>query len=210
MNSSNLSTRPAAPQVQSHSVRDTPMAIEKQPLTKVSALAFSLALPAFGYVYLGPLVALLFSLGYVGGFVLWLLIPAGVPYRSIRAPYWATLLAFLFLHKVEENVTHFFDVLSSKVTGVPVPEVTYGLVFALLILPIGAWLAAPFLMKRGFAFGYFLAWTLFTSMGVTELAHFIFPLLTNEPYGYFPGMASVVVLAPLAWWGMVRLSRNQR
>ena len=53
-----------------------------------------------------------------------------------------------------------------------------------------------------------VAWTLFASMGLTELAHFIMPLLANEPYGYFPGMASVVILAPLAWWGMWRLFRG--
>lgn len=46
----------------------------------------------------------------------------------------------------------------------------------------------------------------FTAMGVTELAHFAFPLFVAEPNGYFPGMASVVVLAPVAWWGMWRLS----
>jgi hypothetical protein len=39
-------------------------------------------------------------------------------------------------------------------------------------------------------------------MGITELAHFIFPVLVNEPYGYFPGMASVLVLAPRTWWGI--------
>ncbi|WP_220466405.1 hypothetical protein [Dyadobacter psychrotolerans] len=45
-----------------------------------------------------------------------------------------------------------------------------------------------------------------SSMGITELAHFVLPLLTKEPYGYFPGMTRVIVLAPLAWWGMYRLS----
>jgi hypothetical protein len=62
-------------------------------------------------------------------------------------------------------------------------------------------------MGRGYEFGRFLAWTFFASMGITELAHFGLPLLTQRPYGYFPGMGSVVVLAPLAWWGMWRLSR---
>jgi len=45
-------------------------------------------------------------------------------------------------------------------------------------------------------------------MGITELAHFVFPSFTNKAYGYFPGMASVVLLAPVAWWGMYRLSRR--
>ena len=174
----------------------------------VCALLFSLAIPALGYIYLGSLVASLFLLGYFGGFLLWMLIPGKTPYALLRAPYWLTLLAFLLLHKVEENVTGFFEVLSAKITGVPVPVVTPLLILSLLILPIGAWLAVPFLIKRGYVIGYYLAWTFFVSMGVTELAHFAMPLLTNEPYGYFPGMASVLVLAPLGWWGMWRLTRG--
>lgn len=174
----------------------------------ISALLFSVTIPAIGYLYLGALVSVLFLIGYFGGFLLWMLAPAGAPYASIKIPFWATLLAFIFLHKVEENITGFFGVLSQKITGIPAPELTPLLGVGLLILPVGAWLIAPFLVKRGYDLGYYLAWTLFASMGITELAHFIFPLLTNEPYGYFPGMWSVLVLAPLAWWGMRRLSRK--
>lgn len=174
------------------------------------ALLFSVAIPTIGYLYLGPLVSFLFLIGYVGGFLLWSFLPAKVPYQLIKIPYWTTLLAFILLHKVEENTTRFFEVLSREITGIPVPEVTPLLVVGLLILPIGAWLIAPFLIKRGYDLGYYLAWTLFASMGITELAHFIFPLLTDEPYGYFPGMASVLVLAPLAWWGLWRLSGKTR
>lgn len=180
----------------------------KQAFTIILALLFALAIPVLGYIYLGALVAFLFLVGYFGGFLLWMLITAKGPYASIKIPYWTTLLAFIFLHKVEENVTKFFEVLSDKITGVPVPKVTPLLIITMLILPVGAWLIAPLLIRRGFDFGYYLAWTLFVSMGITELAHFIFPLLTNEPYGYFPGMASVFVLAPLAWWGMWRLSKK--
>lgn len=184
------------------------MSIKKRPLLLVSALLFSLAVPALGYIYLGTLYALLFLLGYGGGFVLWILVPAKAPYASIKVPYWTTLLAFLLLHKVEENRTRFFEVVSEKITGDPMPEVTPLLIMALLVLPVGTWLATPFLVKRGYDFGYYLGWTFFVSMGITELAHFVLPLLTHEPYGYFPGMASVLVLAPLAWWGMWRLARS--
>jgi len=52
-----------------------------------------------------------------------------------------------------------------------------------------------------------MAWSLFASMGITELAHFFLPFMTTDPYGYFPGMASVIVLAPLAWWGMAGMIR---
>ncbi len=97
----------------------------------------------------------------------------------------------------------FFPALS-KITGVPMPDTSSPMVFALYALS-GAWLLIPYLMKRGREFGWFLAWTFFTSMGVIELAHFAFPLFTGSPYGYFPGMATVVPLVPAAWWGLIRL-----
>lgn len=177
-------------------------------MTTAFALLFSFVVPLFGFFYLGALVALLFLIGYLGGFILWLLTRGRAPYKQVRVPFWGTLLAFILLHKVEENRTGFFQVLSDKITGIPVPEVTPALVVALLIIPIGAWLLVPFLIKRGHELGYYLAWTFFVSMGVTELAHFAFPILAGEAYGYFSGMASVFVLAPLAWWGMWRLART--
>ncbi|MEP1724222.1 MAG: hypothetical protein ABJJ80_21795, partial [Nitratireductor sp.] len=171
-----------------------------------AALLFSFVVPLFGYVYLGPLYATLFLTGYLGGFCLWLLVPSRAPWVSIRMPYWFTMAAFLFLHKLEENRMAFFEVVSDRITGTPIPDVSVGLILALLIIPVGAWLAVPVLMSRDQEFGRYLAWTFFASIGITELAHFALPLLTDGPYGYFPGMASVVVLAPLAWWGMWRLA----
>ncbi len=171
------------------------------------ALFFSLMIPIFGYFYTGWLIALLFLIGYFTGFFLWFFIPAKVPFAGIKAPYLVTLLAFI-LHKVEENRMNFFEVVGDKITGVPVPEVTPLLVISLLILPIGAWLLVPLLMKRGYDFGYYLAWTFFTSTGIIELAHFVFPLLTNEPYGYFPGMITALPLAAAGWWGMYKLSKT--
>lgn len=180
--------------------------MKKKPSIIIAALVFSLTIPFFGYVYTGWLIAALFLIGYLTGFFLWLFVPTKVPYASIRTPYWATFLVFIFLHKVEENRMKFFEVIGDKITGIPVPEVTPFLVLSLLILPIGAWLLVPYLVKRGYDFGYYLAWTIFTSTGIIELAHFIFPLLTNEPYRYFPGMVTALPLAVLGWWGMWRLS----
>jgi hypothetical protein len=176
----------------------------------VTTLLFACLIPALGYAYLGSLYAGLFAAGYVGGWVLWLIVPSRARWVDLRVAYWLTMLAFLLLHKVEENRTDFFAVVSANITGTPVPEVTAPLVISLLVVPVGAWLAVPPLLKRGYEAGYFVAWTFFASMGITELAHFVLPILANEPYGYFPGMASVFVLAPLAWWGMWRLARTSR
>lgn len=184
------------------------MTLKQAPAPIGAALVFSLLVPLFGYSYLGPFYAGIFLVGYLGGFVLWTIAPTGTRWRDIRLPYWLTLASFLLLHKVEENRTGFFEVVSVRITGTPVPDVSFGLIFALLIIPVGAWLAIPILFRRNQEFGRFLAWTFFASMGITELAHFIMPMLANEPFGYFPGMASVIVLAPVAWWGMWRLFRG--
>jgi len=156
-----------------------------------------------GYVLLGLLPMLLFSFGFLGGLLLWLIFPSVAPFGSIRIPFYTTLALFV-LHKLEERFLGFFPALS-QITNVPTPE--SGSFLALLLYAFaGAWLLVPALVSRSHQFGYYLAWTFFTAMGVTELAHFIFPLLTSKPYGYFPGMASVVFLAPVAWWGMWQLA----
>ncbi|MBD3748603.1 MAG: hypothetical protein IE931_03825 [Sphingobacteriales bacterium] len=184
------------------------MATQKGLANIIIALIFSLLIPTIGYYYLGVLYASIFLIGYLGGFVLWILVPSRTSWASLKMPYWLTLLAFLLLHKVEENRMKFFEVVSEKITGGTVPEFSVGLVIGLLILPIGAWLVIPILFKRRHELGYFAIWTLFASMGISELAHYFFPFLTNESYGYFPGMLSVLVLAPLAWWGTYRLLKK--
>lgn len=178
---------------------------KKKGSTVVFAALFTISVLVLGYVMLGLLPMFLFAFGFLGGFILWLIIPSNVTFSVIRIPYFLTLLFFI-VHKWEERHFDFFPALS-KLTGVPMPETNSFLVY-LLYAFAGAWLLIPFLMHRKHSFGYYLAWTFFTAMGVTELAHFFFPFFTNEPYGYFPGMGSVVILAPVAWWGMYRLTRS--
>lgn len=170
----------------------------------ISATLFTLAVLIVSYVLLGLLPMFLFTFGFLGGLILWFIIPTDASFRSIRAPYFLTL-AFFVVHKLEERFLGFFPALS-EITGVPVPESGSFLAILLYMFAV-AWLLIPFLVGRAHQFGYYLAWTFFTAMGVTELAHFIFPFFSAKTYGYFPGMASVVVLAPVAWWGMWRLSR---
>lgn len=174
--------------------------------TTVLAMLFTLAVLVVGYGALGLLPTLLFAFGFLGGLILWIVVPTHASFAAIKAPFFLTFALFV-LHKLEEHYLGFFPALS-RITGVPVPEV--GSLSAILLLAFaGAWLLIPFLVKRGHAFGYYLAWTFFTAMGVTELAHFFLPFFVSDPYGYFPGMASVLVLAPTAWWGMARLARKQ-
>lgn len=176
--------------------------------TIVLALLFTIAILTLGYICFGFWTALIFTSGFLGGFSIWLFVASNASFQSVKFPFWLTF--FLFLgHRVEEKLCHFFDRLA-EITNTPTPEITSIPVILLIITSVGAWLMVPFLTKRGYAFGYYLAWTFFAAMGITELAHFIFPFFTNESYGYFPGMGSVFILAPAAWWGMYRLFGQDR
>ncbi len=180
--------------------------VKKSPLVIFSALVFTLTILILGYVMLGILPMFLFAFGFLGGFILWLTVPTAATFESIKIPFLLTF-AFFILHKFEERYMDFFPKLS-EITGVPVPETDSILVY-LLYAFAGAWVLIPYLMKYNYNFGYYLAWTFFTSMGVTELAHFVFPFFTTKPYGYFPGMASVILLAPVAWWGIFTLFKHK-
>jgi len=177
--------------------------MKKQATTVIGALLFSLAIPAIGYLSFGAVPASIFLIGYLGGFIFWLLVPDRATFASVKIPYLITLLLFI-VHRIEEYVSD-FQVTLSGITGVPVPEVASLPIILLLIGSVLAWILGPLLMRRRYAFGYYLMWTFFVSMGISELAHFIFPLFTSETYGYFPGMASVFLLAPSSWFGMWRL-----
>lgn len=177
--------------------------MKKQLSTVIASFVFSLGIPAIGYLSFGTVPASIFLIGYVGGFIFWLLVPDRATFASVKIPYLITLLLFI-VHRIEEYVSD-FQVTLSGITGVPVPDVASLPIILLLIGSVLAWILGPLLMRRGYAFGYYLMWTFFVSMGISELAHFIFPLFRESAYGYFPGMASVFLLAPAAWFGMWRL-----
>lgn len=180
--------------------------VKEQKVVAVFTFFFMLAALIFGYMSFGFWASLIFTAGFLGGYILWLSIPTRSSWAYLSPPYFLTL-AFFAIHKIEEK--HFlFTQALSNLTGGPIPQLTSFPVIMLLVLSIGSWLLAPFLVSRGYAFGYYLMWTFFANMGIAELAHFIFPFFTGKPYGYFPGMASVFLLAPAAWWGLRRLKKN--
>lgn len=176
--------------------------MKTSPLVVNIALIFSLVVPILGYISLGLLPAAIFLIGFLGGFLFWHSTLHYNSYDSIKYMYWIVFALFI-IHRIEEKVYGFFPALS-KITGVPVPEIISIPVIAMVLMSVGAWIVAPFLIKKGNSFGYYLAWTLFISTGVSELAHFIFPLFAYKHYSYFPGMYSVLILAPVSWYTVYR------
>lgn len=169
------------------------------------AIVYTIVMVALGYNAVGLLPAFVFTFGYVGGLLLWSLIQGYVPFQKIRLIYFVVLVLFV-VHKIEERQMGFFAALST-ITKVPVPASTSP---AAILLYAGAmvWLLIPFLVKKQSAFGYYLCWTFFAAMGISELAHFVFPFFSDKSYGYFPGMWSVIPLAPAAWYGMYLLYKK--
>ena len=180
--------------------------MKKQRLSIIFALLFTIVVPSIGYLSFGIWIALLFLTGYLAGFILWMTVPIKVPFSSVIIPYWVTFGIFL-LHTVEESVFGLQQRLS-MLTGLPVPKVTSFPIILLLLASVGAWLLAPLLAERGLSFGYYLVWIFFAWMGIAELVQFIFPYLAPGRTEYFPGMASVLLLAFAAWAGIWRLSHT--
>lgn len=172
--------------------------------TKIISIAFILIwiIPILGYFNIGLIPAIIFFIGFFGGFMFWVFSPAYASWKSIRWPYFLTLALFV-VHRIDEERSGFFEELT-KFTNVEYPDTitVQGVLIALCSL---FWLLSPLFIMKNKWYGYFGAWTVFFAMGVSELAHFVFPIFTPEPYGYFPGMITVVPLAPVAWWGMWRL-----
>lgn len=174
----------------------------------VTAFSFTVATLVLGYLAFGFLTSLIFSSAFLGGFILWYFVQTATPYEKLKIPYFACLTLFFF-HRAEEKYMGFFAFLS-EVTSVPTPEIISWEVVGLVAISVGSWLSIPFLLRRGYDLGYYFAWTFFTAMGVTELAHWVvFPFLLENPIQYIPGMMSVVPLAPVAWLAMRRLTSGE-
>ncbi|MDR7336202.1 MAG: hypothetical protein ACT6S0_00450 [Roseateles sp.] len=173
------------------------------------ATAYTVAVLATGFAAFGLVTMLVFTAGFVGGLTLWLALPTRGTWLDVRWPFWLVMLLFI-VHRIEEKQFGFFAMLSS-VTGVATPELLSPAVVALVLLSVGGWLLVPWLMSRRKPLGSYFAWSFFASMGITELAHWlVFPFMQGAGAHAVPGMWSVLLLAPTAWWGMSRLYRPPR
>lgn len=89
-----------------------------------------------------------------------------------------------------EHRTGSFEAVTARITGTPIPLVSFGLISALQTVPVVTWLMVPLLVRRDSDLGRYLASMFFASMGLVELTHSIMPWLAGESFGCFPGMLS--------------------
>ena len=178
----------------------------KTPASIALAFVFTAAIVSLGGLAIAPLVAIVFATGFVPGFLLWLFRPVRFTFSDIKAPYFVALAAYV-VHRIDEGVSGFVPAME-ELTGRAAVDVATPVSIILVLLSL-IWMLSPILVRWGISFGYFGAWSLFAAFGIVEIWHFIFPLLTPEPYGYFPGMITAPLIAAAGWWGMWRLWKTE-
>ena len=143
--------------------------------TVILAFLFTAAIIFLGYLSFGLWATIIFTSGFLSGFILWILVPTRPEFRTIRIPFWLTFSLFM-VHRIEEKVSGFFNALS-QITGVSTPSIISLPVILLVVTSVVAWLFVPFLIRRSYAFGYYLAWTFFRGDGHYRIGSFCFPFV---------------------------------
>lgn len=179
--------------------------MNKRKLSIILVLAFIACVALGGYLAVG-FAGLLFSVAFIGGFVLWIL----TTYRTqvkpdvILLPYLVTVICFI-IHVYEEYVSH-IELTLEKLSGFHVSQNNF-LIIAAFAAPI-VWLlgAVMTLMRR--SFGYFLLSTFLFGMMFAEFSHFISPFMEDGTFHYSPGMYTAILPVVSGWFTFLKLRRE--
>lgn len=161
-----------------------------------------------GYALMGPIPAAIFGVFLVGALLPWRMTTYGKPPAPGRivVPYLLAVVLFI-VHVLEEYLTG-FPAAMTDLTGRPVSERNFMLVAA-FIGPI-LWLVSLVLFYQRTELGNYLVWGFVVAMTVSELAHFVFPIVAGPPLAYFPGLYTAALPLIPAWVVAVRLVRPSR
>lgn len=170
-------------------------------------LAFILALALSGYLAVG-FAGMLFSVAFVGGFVLWLLTTyrTPVPPQTFLTPYLVTVIFFV-MHVYEEYRGH-IELELSQLSGFPVSQGQF-LIIAAFAAPV-VWLLGAVLSLKGRPFGYFLCSTFLFGMMFGECSHFVSPLLQQNCSFYSAGMYTAVLPIAGGWYTFFQIQKSRK
>jgi len=162
----------------------------------VSAVVFIAALALGAYFAIG-FAAVLFSVAFVGGLVLWLATTYRTPInpQPIIVPYLLTVIMFI-VHVSEEFAAH-VETYMSRLSGLQVTQTQF-LVIAAFSGPI-VWLLGAVMMLKRWPFGYFFGSTFLFGMMFAELSHFVSPLMEDGTFHYTPGMYTAILPVVSGW-----------
>ena len=178
-------------------------------LSLVGIAAMILGLIMLGYVLMGPLPALIFTVFLLGGTVPWYLTSYGRPVDPgpIVVPYLLTVILFI-VHVAEEYFTDFWIAIGEL--GGRTVTLDQFLLVAAFIGPL-FWLTGLVLLIRRKEIGNYMTWAFLVAMMLSELSHFVFPFASEGSFTYFSGLytaALPLVPAAVCAYRIVKQSRD--
>jgi hypothetical protein len=171
-------------------------------------IVFIAAFVSAGYLLLGKLPAIVFSVASIGGFILWLVTTYRTPINpsKIIIPYLFTVILFI-IYVYEEYLTD-FEVAMTDITGFHVLEQNF-LTIAAFAAPI-IWLTGAILLIKQLQIGYYFLSFFFVAMAIAELSHYIFPFIEDGTFHYVSGMYTAALPLIPAGYGLYLTIREVR
>ena len=163
-------------------------------------LGFLVCIITTGFILMGALPAVVFSVAFGGGFLLWLVTTYRTPIdpHKVIVPYLFTILLFI-IHVYEEYLTD-FEVAMTDITGFHVLERNF-LTFAAFLAPC-LWITGAILLLKKTHLGYYFLSAFFVAMTIAELAHFVFPFIEDGTFHYVSGMYTAALPLIPAGYGL--------
>ena len=160
------------------------------------------------YFLLSTLPTVIFGTFLALGYVIWYKTRRDtmIATREILVPYVLTVMCFI-VHVAEEHYTGFPGALS-ELMGTHVSD--EGFLFVAAFAAPLLWLSGLLLLHFRIRLGEYVMWCLFAAMIVSEQAHYIFPLMQDGTFHYFPGMVTASLPLIPAAVGVRRLLKNMR
>lgn len=161
-----------------------------------------------GYVLLGGIPAVVFTVAFGGGIFLYMATAWRTQFDTLKVivPYLLTIMFFI-AHVYEEYVTE-FEVVVSALAGHPVPQENF-LFIAAFLAPF-LWVGGAIMLIKQWAFGYYFLCAFFFAMTIAELAHFVFPFVLDGTFHYESGMYTAALPLIPAYFGLYIMFREIR
>jgi hypothetical protein len=171
-------------------------------------IALIIAIVAVAYVMLGPIPAIIFTVAFGGGLLLYMATAWRTRFDTLKVivPYLLTVMLFM-VHTYEEYLTD-FEVLVSKLAGRTVPE--SDLLFIIAWLAPLMWIGGAVMLIKRWAFGYYFLCAFFVAMTIAELAHYVFPFVIDGTFHYVSGMYTAALPLITAYYGLYVMLREIR
>ncbi len=167
-----------------------------------------IALVTLAYVMFGIVPAIVFTVAFGGGLVLYVATAWRTRFDTSKVivPYLLTVMLFM-IHTYEEYLTD-FEKLASVMAGRTIPEAD--MLFVIAWLAPFMWVGGAIMLIKQWAFGYYFLCAFFVGMTIAELAHYVFPFVIDGTFHYESGMYTAALPLITAYYGLYVMMKEIR